>query len=81
MLTLLKGLLKGAIISSLAMFILLMVLLGLVLGPVLIPFLVILLIVGALGILDWKCVIKPIASGIIGIFKKLLETIQKVLSF
>lgn len=80
MLTILKGLIKGAIISALATFILLMVLLGILLGPLLIPVGIVLLVVGGLGILDYKCVIKPVCSGIAGLFRSLIDAIRKVVA-
>ena len=80
MLTILKGLIKASIVSALAMFILLLIGLGVLLGPLLIPVGIILLVVGGLGILDWKCVIKPILNGLSGLFKSLIDAIRKVVA-
>ena len=80
MLTILKGLIKGAIISALAIFLLMMIGLCVLLGPLVIPFLIVLLVLGGLGMLDWKCVIKPVCNGIVGIFKKTFDAIRKVVA-
>lgn len=79
MLTILKGLIKAAVIGALATFILMLVMLGILLGPLMIPALILLLILGGLGVLDYKCVIKPIFSGIAGLFKKLFGAIKEVI--
>ena len=79
MLTLLKGMLKAAIVSTLAMFFLMMIGLCVLLGPLMIPFLIIVLVLGGLGLLDYKCIIKPICSGIVGIFRKIFNAIGGVL--
>ena len=78
MLTILKGMIKGAIISALAMFLLMMIGLCVLLGPLMIPFLIVLLVLGGLGMLDYKCIVKPICGGIVGIFKKTFDAIRKV---
>lgn len=80
MLTILKGLIKGAIISALAMFLMLMILLGILLGPLLIPVGIVLLVVGGLGILDYKVIIKPVISGIGSLFRAIVDAIRKVVS-
>ena len=79
MLTILKGLVKGAIVSALAMFMLVMILLVIFLGPVMIPALIVLLVLGGLGVLDYKCVVKPIARGIKGIFAWIINCIKGVI--
>ncbi len=80
MLTILKGLIKGAVISALAMFLLMVVGLCVLLGPLMIPFLIVLLVLGGLGMLDYKCIVKPICGGIVGLFKKIFEAIRKVVA-
>ena len=80
MLTILKGLVKGAIISALAMFLLMVVGLCVLLGPLMIPFLIVLLVLGGLGMLDWKCIIKPICNGIVSLFRKIFDAIRKVVA-
>lgn len=79
MLTILKGMIKAAIVSTLVMFFLMMIGLCVLLGPLMIPFLIIILVLGGLGLLDWKCVIKPILGGIVGIFRKIFSAIGEVL--
>ncbi len=79
MLTLLKGMLKAAVVSTLVMFFLMVIGLCVLLGPLMIPFLIIILVLGGLGLLDWKCIVKPILGGIVGIFKKIFSTIGEVL--
>jgi hypothetical protein len=80
MLTVLKGLIKGAIIGALATFLLMLVGLYVLLGPLMIPFLIVLLVLGGLGVLDYKCVIKPICGGIVGLFRKVFDAIRKVVA-
>lgn len=79
MLTLLKGMIKAAIVSTLVMFLLMVIGLCVLLGPLMIPFLIIILVLGGLGMLDYKCIIKPICSGIVGIFRKIFNLIGEVL--
>lgn len=79
MLTILKGLVKGAIVSALVSFMFLLVLLMILLGPALIPFLMVILVLGGLGVLDYKVIIKPVGRGIKGAFSWIIECIKGVL--
>jgi len=80
MLTVLKGLVKGAIIGALATFLLMLVGLCVLLGPLMIPFLIVLLVLCGLGVLDYKCVVKPICRGIVELFRKVFDAIRKVVA-
>lgn len=79
MLAIMKGIIKASVISGLAMFVFIVILLMALLSPLIIPFLIVLLVLTALGIADYKLVVKPLFNGIVKILKWPIGKIKEVI--
>jgi hypothetical protein len=74
-----KGIIKASVVSGLAMFVFITIMLMALLSPLIIPFLVVLLILTALGVADYRLIVKPLFNGIVKILKWPVQKIKEVI--